>query len=178
MIANNINGTIRVFNSVPKVFELKPNVFNYDKLDAEVHYADGFRELVEPVLKEEQHKTTIYFDSDKDVFTYNVETYTPEELLKQKEQNEFAKYQLRQSRGLQRYLNLCAEFRIAKESGSITPEFYQLLEDTLEPVRTELVNGQFITAKRKLIEIGSSIVTQELYDRFYNSIQTDIEELY
>ncbi len=178
MIANNINGKIRVFNSMPKVFELKPNVFNYDKLDAEVHYADGFRELVKPTIEENQYLSNLYFDNDNDYFTYEVITLSEEEISEKRQNEELSRYQIRQSRGLQRYLNLCAEFRIAKESGSITPEFYQLLEDTLEPVRTELVNGQFITAKRKLIEIGSSIVTQELYDRFYNSIQTDIEELY
>ncbi len=178
MIANEINGTIRVFNSIPKVFELKPNVFNYNKLDADVHYADGFRELVEPVLKEAEHKTTIYFDSDKDVFTYNVETYTPEEILKQKEQNEFAKYQLRQSRGLESYLKLCAEFRLAKESGTLTPELYAQIEETLIPVRDELVNGQFITAKTKLEIIGSDVIGVELYDRFIYSLTQDIEELY
>ena len=33
MIANTINGTIKTFSKIPKVFSLKPNVFGYDKLD-------------------------------------------------------------------------------------------------------------------------------------------------
>ena len=62
MIANNINGTIRTFNSIPKVFELKPNVMNYNRLDADVHYKDGFREIVAPILEENQYKTDLFFD--------------------------------------------------------------------------------------------------------------------
>ena len=107
-----------------------------------------------------------------------VEGVTPEEILKQKEQNEFAKYQLRQSRGLESYLKLCAEFRLAKESGTLTPELYAQIEETLIPVRDELVNGQFITAKNKLEVIGSDIIGVELYDRFIYSLTQDIEELY
>ena len=55
MIANNINGTISVFNSIPKVFELKKNTMNYNKLNPSVHYADGFRELVNPILEVNQY---------------------------------------------------------------------------------------------------------------------------
>ena len=78
------------------------------------------------------------------------EGVTPEEIAEQNKQNEFAQYKLRQSRGLDNYLNLCAEFRLAKESGSLTPEHYAEIEEVLIPVRDELVNGQFITAKTKL----------------------------
>ena len=178
MIANTINEVIKIYNKIPKVFELKPNVFGYDKLDAEVHYADGFRELVKPTLEVNQYLINLYFDSDNDIYTYNVETYSDEEIRLKENENEYLKYQERVSKGKEKYLKLCGEFRLSRDRGEITQEFYETLEDTLEPVRTELVNGQFITAKRKLIEIGSSIVTQELYDRFYNSIQIDINELY
>ena len=41
MIANTINGRIKTFNAIPKVFELKPNVQNYNKLEFSVHYQDG-----------------------------------------------------------------------------------------------------------------------------------------
>jgi len=178
MIANTINGKIRIFNAIPKTFSLKPNVFGYDKLDAEVHYEDGFRELVKPTLEANQYLTTLYFDSENDIYTYEVATYSNEETRLQENESEYFKYQDRVNKGKEKYLKLCGEFRLSRDRGEITQEFYELLEDTLEPVRTELVNGQFITAKRKLIAIGSSIISQELYDRFYNSIQTDIDELY
>ena len=178
MIANNINGKIKVFNSIPKVFSLKPNVFGYDKLDASIHYADGFREVLEPTLKANEHKTSIYFDVEKDVFTYHMATYTPEEIAEQNKQNEFAQYKLRQSRGLDNYLNLCAEFRLAKESGTLTPEHYAEIEENLIPVRDELVNGQFITAKSKLEAIGFDVIGEQLYNRFIASLDEDINELY
>ena len=178
MIANTINGKIKTFNAIPKVFELKPNVMNYNKLDSSVHYADGFREIVAPTLEENQYKTVLYFDTDNDVYTYEVETYTEEEVRLNENESEYNKYLQRVEKGKEKYLKLCSEFRLSRDKEEITQEFYELLEDTLEPVRTELVNGQFVTAKRKLIAIGSLIITQELYDRFYNSIQTDIDELY
>jgi hypothetical protein len=178
MVGNTINGKIKIFNSIPKVFSLKPNVFGYDKLDASIHYSDGFRDLVKPTIEANQYLTTLYFDTENDIYTYEVETYSDEDIILQENESEYLKYQERVSKGKEKYLKLCGEFRLSRNKGSITQEFYELLEDTLEPVRTELVNGQFITAKRKLIAIGSSIISQELYDRFYNSIQTDIDELY
>ena len=97
MIANNINGTIKTFNSIPKVFELKPNIQNYNKLDSSVHYEDGFRDLIKPPVKTNQYLTSIYFDSDNDVFTYNIETYTPEQIKQNQVNNEFNLYQQRQN---------------------------------------------------------------------------------
>ena len=178
MIANRINGTIKTFSKIPKVFELKPNVFGYDKLDTSVHYADGFRELLTPVLEVNQYLTTIYFDVDNDIYTYNIKTYTPEEIRLKENDDEYIKYQNRVAVGKDRYLKLCGEFRVSRDKGEITQEFYELLEDTLEPIRTEIVNGQFITAKRKLIVIGSDLITEQFYDRFLNTIEQDIDELY
>lgn len=73
MVANTINGIIKTYNSIPKVFELKPNIQGYNKLDSSVHYADGFRDVVKPELAENEYKTNLYFDSDNDVYTYNIE---------------------------------------------------------------------------------------------------------
>ena len=178
MIANTINGTIKIFNAIPKVFELKPNVFGYDKLDASVHYDDGFREVLEPTLQANEHKTILYFNHELDAYTYNPETYTPEQLAEQQQQKEFSQYQIRLSRGVESYLKLCAEFRISKELGQLTPEHYAEIEENLIPVRDELVNGQFITAKSKLEAIGFDVIGEQLYNRFIESLTKDIKELY
>ena len=138
----------------------------------------GLGKLLEPTLKANEHKTSIYFDVEKDVFTYHMATYTPEEIAEQNKQNEFAQYKLRQSRGLDSYLNLCAEFRLAKEAGTLTPEHYAEIEENLIPVRDELVNGQFITAKSKLEAIGFEVIGEQLYNRFIASLDEDINELY
>ena len=107
-----------------------------------------------------------------------IEGATPEQVAEQQKQKEFAQYQIRLNRGVERYLKLCAEFRLAKEAGQLTPEHYAEIEETLIPVRDELVNGQFITAKSKLEVIGSDVIGVELYDRFIYSLDEDIQELY
>ena len=99
MIAIKINGKIKTFNSIPKVFELKPNVMNYNRLDADVHYKDGFREIVAPTLEENQYKTVLYFDTDNDVYTYEVETYTEEEVRLNENESEYNKYLQRVEKG-------------------------------------------------------------------------------
>ena len=174
MIANNINGKIRVFNSIPKVFELKPNVFNYDKLDAEVHYADGFRDLLEPTLKTEQHKTSIYFDVEKDVFTYHTETYTPEEIAEQKEQKEYNLYHQRQTEGLNLYLKYETKWRLSYLDGVITKEEFNAVEDIYKPVRLELGFGQLKTAQIVLEGINEV----EYYNDIKNDLEILIEQLY
>ncbi len=178
MIANNINGTIRVFNSIPKVFKLKPNSFRYDLKDTSVHYDDGFRELITPILGVNEYKTNIYFDSLNDVFTYNVETYTTEELLEIDISTEYTSYLNRQSRGYEIYMRLCGEFKVSKNNGEINQSDYEELVDTLEPVRNELITGQFITAKRKLTDIGNSIIGVDIYDRFMLTLDNEIAILY
>ncbi len=131
MIANNINGTIKVFNSIPKVFELLPNIQNYNKLDSSVHYEDGFRDLVKPILEENQYLTNIYFNSDSDVFTYNVETYTPEQIKENEINNEFNFYQQRQTSGLNLYLKHEAEYRIMFLNDAITKDEFNWCGETL-----------------------------------------------
>jgi hypothetical protein len=178
MIANNINGTIRVFNSIPKVFELKKNTMNYNKLNPSVHYADGFRELVNPILEVNQYKTNIYFDSDNDVFTYNVEAYVEEDINENRKIEEQNKYLQRIEEGKNRFSKLAADFRIDKIDGVITHEFHRLLEGILKPVRDEFVNGQFISSLETLESIGSSEITIEIYDNIHASISEAIEIYY
>ena len=178
MIANTINGRIKTFNAIPKVFELKPNIMGYNKLDSSVHYADGFREIVAPTLEENQYKTVLYFDTDNDVYTYEVETYTEEELNENEKLQEQNKYLQRIEEGKNRFSKLAADFRVDKINGVITHEFHRLLEDILKPVRDEFVNGQFISSLEILESIGSSEITIEIYDNIHASITEAIQEHY
>ena len=178
MIANNINGTIRVFNSMPKVFELKPNVQNYNKLDSSVHYEDGFRDLVKPKLEVNQYLTNIYFDSDNDVFTYNVETYTPEQIKENEVNNEFNLYQQRQNEGMNLYLKHEAEWRTMFINEEITKDQFNVIEESFKPVRLELGFGQLKSALTLLKEIDPTKVTDRVYNKFYSDLETLISELY
>ena len=178
MIANNINGTIKVFNSIPKVFELLPNIQNYNKLDSSVHYEDGFRDLVKPILEENQYLTNIYFNSDSDVFTYNVETYTPEQIKENEINNEFNFYQQRQTSGLNLYLKHEAEYRIMFLNDAITKDEFNIIEETLKPVRLELGFGQLKSAFTLLKEIPATRIGVDIYNAFYLDLETLINELY
>ena len=178
MIANSINGKIRVFNAIPKVFELKPNVFNYDKLDEQIHYNDGFRHLDIPTLEVNQYLTNIYFDADNDIFTYNVETYTPEQIKENEVNNEFNLYQQRQNEGMNLYLKHEAEWRTMFINEQITKDQFNVIEDSFKPVRLELGFGQLKSALTLLKEINPTRVTDRVYNKFYSDLETLISELY
>ena len=178
MIANTINGRIKTFNAIPKVFELKPNIMGYNKLDSSVHYADGFREIVVPTLEENQYKTDLYFDAENNSYTYEVETHTEEELNENEKLQEQNRYLQRIEAGKNRFSKLAADFRVDKLNGVITHEFHRLLEDTLKPVRDEFVNGQFISSLEILESIGGSEITIEIYDNIHASITEAIQEHY
>ena len=178
MIANTINGRIKTFNAIPKVFELKKNVMNYNRLDADVNYEDGFRELINPTLKENQYKTDLFFDVEKDYFTYHVETYTDEEIKQQKIDKEFNLYQQRQNEGLNLYLKHEAEYRIMYLNDVITKEEFNTIEDALKPVRLELGFGQLKTAKEILKDIPAIRIGVEIYNTFNSDLDKLINELY
>ena len=178
MIANEINGKIKVFNSIPKVFELKPNVFNYDKLDSEVHYADGFRELIIPEITADQYLMQIYFDDANDYFTYEVGNYDPEEIKERAIEKETSDYQVRQQRGMQLYLRKEAEFRLLYLDGEITKGDLNNIEFAILDVRLELGFGQIKSALEKLLQIGPERIGNKIYQNFENDLNNLIQELY
>ena len=178
MIANTINGRIKTFNAIPKVFELKPNVMGYNKLDSSVHYADGFREIVNPTLKENQYKTDLFFDVEKDYYTYHVETYTDEEIKQQKIDKEFNLYQQRQSEGMNLYLMQESDWRVLYINEEITKEEFNTIEYNLKSVRLELGFGQLKTAMSLLKEIPQEKIGTNFYNNFYSSLDKLINELY
>ena len=106
------------------------------------------------------------------------EELTADEAKAINQNTEFDLYMNRKEDGIRRYLMISAEFRLAKLGGDITPEFHILLEDTLKPVRDEMVLGQFKNALRFLEAIGSSVITVVNYDRFHLSLTKSITKTY
>ena len=178
MIANTINEVIKIYNSIPKVFELKPNVFGYDKLDASVHYDDGFRELVKPTLEANQYLTTLYFDTENDIYTYEVKTYSDEEIAEQKEQKEFNLYLQRQTNGLNLYLKYETKWRLSYLEGVIKKDEFEQLETVVSPVRMELITGQLMTAKKILLNIIEEELSKINLEDFLLEIEDSISYLY
>ncbi|MEM4935246.1 MAG: hypothetical protein ABIL39_11640 [candidate division WOR-3 bacterium] len=78
MIGIILNNEIKLFGSIPKTWN---NILNYHLADAQVHYDDGFRDVVQPTYNTEtQRKGGIYFDEVNDYFTYEVIDKTIEEI--------------------------------------------------------------------------------------------------
>lgn len=110
-----------------------------------------------------------------------VESYQgihPNELAEKQIGDEFQKYIKRQQDGIEAYLLISAELRMAKFGGIISDAAHKIIEKTLEPVRAEVVLGQWVGGLQKLEEIGSTIIGQTMYDDLYNRITTYITNNY
>jgi len=75
--AINLDGQIRVFNQLPKVWE---NTINFRASTESDLYTLGFRDVVQPILTQYQRRDTIYFDVGNDYFTYAVKDFTQAEI--------------------------------------------------------------------------------------------------
>ena len=105
-----------------------------------------------------------------------IETHvtTTEELI----EIEFAKYQQRERDGMDAYLKISAEFRVAKLSGQISEAEHKAIENLLIPVRDEIRAGQWISGLVKMEALGSQNIGVALYDRLYLQISNYIAQCY
>ena len=101
-----------------------------------------------------------------------------EEVLATMLTHEFEKYQQRKEDGINAYLLLSAELRLAKIGGVISNEAHRAIETALEPIRAEVVLGQWIGAKEKLEELGDYIIGEQMYQKLYNIITNYISTHY
>ena len=83
MKANNINGIIQTYETIPSEWKNLDGTTNiaYRYEDPSIWYVDGFRDVVEPQYNSStQYKGSIYFDATNDNFTYAVIDYTIEQI--------------------------------------------------------------------------------------------------
>ena len=108
-----------------------------------------------------------------------IESATIEEVtentIQQALHNETQKYIQRTTDGVNAYAKISAEFRLAKLSGTIDDATHTYLENLLIPVRNEVLAGQWISAKQKLIVIGVAQVGEVLYNRLFEQLSEYIE---
>jgi len=112
-------------------------------------------------------------------FTDIIETATIEDIaentIQQSLHNETQKYIQRTNDGVNAYAKISAEFRLAKLSGTIDDATHTYLENLLIPVRNEVLAGQWISAKQKLIIIGVEQIGADLYNRLFDQLSEYIE---
>jgi len=70
----------RTWSAIPRSWEARPNVINYDQLDPSEHIIDGWRDVVNPVIGENQRRGGLIYDEPNDLFTYEVINFTTEEI--------------------------------------------------------------------------------------------------
>ncbi len=150
---------IRIYNELPHPYKNYPNFPNES---AEIIEAEGFLELVTPVIIDGEKLGELY--QNENTFTYEVINIQAEIIAKalEAEKNMYIK---RANDGVTIYASLSAEFRLAKLNGIITEEEQKGIERILIPVRNEVLAGQWISAKQLLEEIGFSVVGESLYNR-------------
>jgi len=88
---------------------------------------------------------------------------------------ETQKYIQRTTDGVNAYAKISAEFRLAKLSGTIDDATHTYLENLLIPVSNEVLAGQWISAKQKLIVIGVEQIGADLYNRLFDQLSEYIE---
>jgi hypothetical protein len=157
----------------------------YNLLDPSIHYRDGFRDVIEPTPTETQRVGDSFYDANDDVFKFNLIDLTQEEIdarLQAEAERplieEFEKYRQRKEDGINAFLKISAELRLAKLSGQLDEQSQRVVELTIEPVRDEVVLGQWISAKEKLEEIGSSVIGEDFYNRVLNELTSYIVKNY
>ena len=107
-----------------------------------------------------------------------VEGATPEQIKENQVNKEFNLYQERQTSGLNLYLKHEAEYRIMFLNDVITKDQFNVIEETLKPVRLELGFGQLKSSFTLLKEIPATRIGVDIYNAFYSDLETLINELY
>lgn len=115
------------------------------------------------------------YDIDNDII---YDGASLEEIQEIKKQNEYQLYCKRQQDGVSAYLNISAEFRLAKLTGIMTEEAHSAIEEILTPVRNEIMFGQWKKGLSILESIGILQIGSELYDRLHLQISNYINENY
>jgi hypothetical protein len=106
---------------------------------------------------------------------YNSDYEFPSDVAERIVSEETQRYIQRTDDGVKAYAKISAEFRLAKLAGTIDDATHTYIENLLTPVRNEVLAGQWISAKQKLIIIGEVAVGTVLYDRLITKLTNYIE---
>lgn len=116
------------------------------------------------------------FEISEDAIPENAQYLNP--VFKTKLETETDNYIKRINDGIEQVAQFSAGLRLQKMAGVITEESHKAIDDALIPIRTEILAGQWISGKDKLIELGSSLIGEDLYDYIMSKIDAYITENY
>lgn len=180
-VKDNAIGKI-VKTSLPNKFYVKFPVSGGYRNRKDLHIEDGFKTISTPSFDTETHKLgNIILEVDND-FIYNTIALTEKEIannIKTKQdqpiQEEFENYLERREDGINAYLRLSAELRVMKVTGVIDETRHISIDNALIPVREEMINGQWISGRQKLIDIEPSIIGVNFYSKLLSIITEYID---
>ena len=124
--------------------------------------------------------------AEKEIVGVTYVEATPEEIASQQaemlKQKETELYLKRMQDAQSIWAGLSAEFRIAKQVGQMDDATENIILAELKPVLDIVVPfGQWKTGYQLLLGIGSSVISQQLYDKLHdilwNYIQKNYEEM-
>lgn len=155
MVAIDINGTIKTFNSIPETWK---NTIGYNYFDASIHYVDGFRNVVEPSFNTTtSYKGSMIYDSVNNVFTYAVIDYTVEELaanlLITEENEDRSDIEVLQTKGTRLFIKTKERLIRRRKKGLITKARTKTVREILHPIFLLLRTGDIDIANDKAISI-------------------------
>lgn len=181
MVAIEINGAIRILNSLPTKWGKQ---HNYPAMDPSIHYVDGFRDVVKPAYNTDTQKLgVIFFDTSADVFTYPVVEKTPEEIaaFEQKQiDNDTAQQKViqRKTDGILGFERIFAIIERKFVAGEITGPQAVTAASILYPLVEPLNHGIWIEAQTRLNNATIPALLQPLYGQIKAVVDEYVSNTY
>lgn len=176
---------LSIFTTLPSRFNGIENIGGYYETHTDKHEADGFWDVEKLPLQQYQRHGALERKGTEKLYHYPIIDFTQEEVAEAQEieQNaplneEYQKYLQRQKDGVNAYMMISAEFRLAKLSGVISEAEHGAIEELLTPVRNEVIAGQWIKGKQLLVELGSEVIGIDLYNKIFNQLDEYIIQNY
>ena len=140
----NIENINNGYLEIPNNWKTTEN--KYNTLDSSVHFADGFRTVVEPIIDEAtQYKGVIFYDEINDVVTYNVITYTQAEidanLVSKEEKEDKSDLEILERKGGNLYEKTKKRLIRRNKKGLITKTRCKKVREYLHPIFLLLRTG-------------------------------------
>lgn len=140
----NLSNLNNGYSEIPNNWKTTEN--KYNTLDSSIHFADGFRTVVEPIIDEAtQYKGVIFYDEVLDIVTYPVINYTQEQLetnsINKEEKEDKSALEILERRGVNLYEKTKKRLIRRNKKGLITKTRCKKVREYLHPIFLLLRTG-------------------------------------